>query len=94
MKKRFSENVEKNFCYLSEQRYISLSAVENGDSVIPMLSDRSFDMQKQCPILPHGNGKNPRFDPFKGNIGVCIKRYRFSLKLQNGNDLHDFLSRN
>ena len=30
-----------------------LSAVENGDSVIPMLSDRSFDMQKQCPILPH-----------------------------------------
>ena len=27
-----------------------MSAVENGDSVIPMLSDRSFDMQN---IVPH-----------------------------------------
>ena len=48
-----------------------MSAVENGDMVVFMLSDRSFNMQKIMPrFAPKGKGKIPRFDPFKGIYGV------------------------
>jgi len=49
----FIKNSEFSFAFLETWGIFQLSTVENGDSVIPMLSDRSFDMQKQCPILPH-----------------------------------------
>ena len=48
-----------------------MSAVENGDRVVFMLSDRSFNMQKIMPrFAPKGKEKIPRFDPFKGIYGV------------------------
>ena len=55
------EKKKKSFCFFKEPMYIFLSAVENGNRVVSMLSDRSFNMQKTCPVLPRRGGENSPF---------------------------------
>ena len=70
----------KSFCFFRESVYIFLSAVDNGDTVVSMLSDRSFNMQKTCPVLPQGKGENSPFCPVFGllwskwnSVLYCVK---------------------
>ena len=49
--------------------------------------------KNHAPFCPAGEGKIPRFDPFKGIDGANEILFFIILKLQNDNELQCFLSR-
>ena len=64
-----------------------------GIRLFPCCLTALLTCKNSAPLCPMGDGKIPRFDPFKGDFGVCIKSLISALKSQNDSNLQRFLSK-
>ena len=91
----FDEKNRKSLCLFCGMEYIvSCQQLRMGIRLFPCCLIALLTCKNSAPFCPAEDGKIPRFDPFKGDFGVCIKSLVSALKSQNGSKLQLFLSKN
>ena len=86
-KKDFPKISKNPFAIYRNSAIFPCQQLRMGIRLFPCCLIALLTCKNSAPLCPTGDGKIPRFDPFKGNFGACIKSTISALKSQNGNNL-------